>query len=68
MQAQNKAMTASIHVEDGPAASQEGKESAPDLKLGRDGLPLAPQPSDHKDDPLVSIEHQLDKGYSQGCC
>lgn len=24
------------------------------LKLGADGLPLVPQPTDHRDDPLVS--------------
>jgi hypothetical protein len=29
------------------------KQSLPDLKLDEHGLPLVPQPSDHKDDPLV---------------
>ena len=29
------------------------KNVLPDLKLDENGLPLVPQPSDHKDDPLV---------------
>ena len=31
----------------------EGKEPISGLKLDASGLPLVPQPSDHKDDPLV---------------
>lgn len=33
---------------------ENGKTSTPTLKLDKHGLPLVPQPSDHKDDPLVS--------------
>ncbi len=29
------------------------------LKLDKHGLPMVPQPSDHKDDPLVSTHFQL---------
>jgi hypothetical protein len=55
----NKAVAGSLHV-DNPqeSTSWDGKKSAPDLKLGRDGLPLVPQPSDHKEDPLVSPARQ----------
>ncbi|KAI5461870.1 major facilitator superfamily domain-containing protein [Mariannaea sp. PMI_226] len=45
-------MATSVHVEDGIHSSSESKEPVSDLKLGHDGLPLVPQPSDHKDDPL----------------
>lgn len=31
------------------------KESLPDIKLDKHGLPLLPQPSNHEDDPLVSL-------------
>lgn len=31
------------------------KESLPDIKLDKHGLPLLPQPSSHEDDPLVSL-------------
>lgn len=33
-----------------------GEESLADVKLDKHGLPLVPQPSDHKDDPLVCPE------------
>lgn len=32
------------------------KESLPDIKLDKHGLPLLPQPSNHDDDPLVSLD------------
>lgn len=32
------------------------KESLPDIKLDKHGLPLLPQPSNHEDDPLVSSD------------
>jgi len=35
------------------------KATTPVLKLDKHGLPLVPQPSDHKDDPLVSISVDL---------
>ena len=41
------------HFEDG--ADVDVKTSQPRLKLDDHGLPLVPQPSDHKDDPLVSL-------------
>lgn len=47
-------MLVSTHVEDGAAISDTSKDPYPNLKLGADGLPLVPQPTDHKDDPLVS--------------
>ncbi len=51
MAASDKTMPISeAHMEDGPL-----KEPIPNLKTGRDGLPLVPQPSDHKDDPLVGL-------------
>jgi hypothetical protein len=31
------------------------KAENPNLKLDKHGLPLVPQPTDHKDDPLVSV-------------
>ncbi|KAH8905828.1 MFS general substrate transporter [Coniochaeta sp. PMI_546] len=39
-----------VHVEDGHES--ESKDAVPSLKLDHNGLPLEPQPSDHKDDPL----------------
>ena len=47
-------MLVSPQVEDGATASDTSKNPYPNLKLGADGLPLVPQPTDHKDDPLVS--------------
>jgi hypothetical protein len=41
-----------LHVEYSEDDSQT-KHVHPDLKLDEHGLPLVPQPSDHKDDPLV---------------
>lgn len=35
--------------------NENRKTSTSVLKLDKHGLPLVPQPSDHKDDPLVSI-------------
>jgi hypothetical protein len=47
-----KEVRASMQVED--VESDIQKEGAgPTLKLDSNGLPLLPQPSDHKDDPLV---------------
>lgn len=37
---------------------ESGKLSTSALKLDKHGLPLVPQPSDHKDDPLVSRSSQ----------
>lgn len=52
-------------AEDGPRVVTDEKDivdinenrntPTPALKLDKHGLPLVPQPSDHKDDPLVSI-------------
>lgn len=45
------------HVEESASpfetSSKDSKEPVSDLKLDKQGLPLVPQPSDHKDDPLV---------------
>lgn len=35
------------------------KAATPVLKLDKHGLPLVPQPSDHKDDPLVSATSEF---------
>ncbi|KAL1842713.1 hypothetical protein VTK73DRAFT_3063 [Phialemonium thermophilum] len=53
----------SDHVEEGLASSvqEEGKEPVQALKLGHDGLPLVPQPSDHKDDPLPNAAEGIDR-------
>jgi hypothetical protein len=48
-----KAGYVSSHLEDG--ADIEIKNEQPQLKLDEHGLPLVPQPSDHKDDPLVRL-------------
>ena len=43
------------HVTDrAPLPDNMEKNLDQGLKLGADGLPLVPQPTDHKDDPLVS--------------
>jgi hypothetical protein len=48
------------HVEESPPGFEpDGKEPVSDLKLDASGLPLVPQPSDHKDDPLVCRVHVL---------
>ncbi len=52
-----KGVYVSSHVEDG--ADVEIKIQQPQLKLDSHGLPLVPQPSDHKDDPLVCLEPSL---------
>jgi hypothetical protein len=39
--------------EKGTLAADDAVETMPELKLDRHGLPLVPQPSDRKDDPLV---------------
>ena len=51
--------TMASDIEDKPSPKLEEFQDAKDrpygnLKLDEHGLPLAPQPSDHKDDPLVS--------------
>lgn len=50
-----RATPSADHVEETPSPfeAEEGKEPISDLKLDAHGLPLVPQPSDHKDDPLV---------------
>ncbi|KAM0253069.1 hypothetical protein ACHAQJ_007445 [Trichoderma viride] len=49
-----RTVPSSAHVEETPPGfePEEGKEPISDLKLDASGLPLVPQPSDHKDDPL----------------
>lgn len=54
----NRAAPSAAHVEESPSAFETGsdpesKEPPSGLKLDASGLPLVPQPSDHKDDPLV---------------
>jgi hypothetical protein len=41
-------------VEIDDVGEQKRENAYPGLKLDERGLPLVPQPSDHKDDPLVS--------------
>ncbi|KAL6834623.1 major facilitator superfamily domain-containing protein [Trichoderma camerunense] len=49
----NRVAPAAAHVEESPSGYEnESKEPISDLKLDAHGLPLVPQPSDHKDDPL----------------
>ncbi|KAL7932212.1 major facilitator superfamily domain-containing protein [Trichoderma chlorosporum] len=54
----NRGAPSAAHVEESPSGFEasgfetEGKEPISDLKLDANGLPLVPQPSDHKDDPL----------------
>jgi hypothetical protein len=48
----DKDVRVSLHVE-GSEEEMRPKTDQPDLKLDQQGLPLVPQPSDHKDDPLV---------------
>lgn len=47
------------HVEESASpfetSSKDSKEPVSDLKLDAHGLPLVPQPSNHKDDPLVCV-------------
>jgi hypothetical protein len=43
-----------LHSEDADVESDAKEVAAPQLKLDAHGLPLVPQPSDAKDDPLVS--------------
>jgi hypothetical protein len=45
----------SSQIEDVEAETQKETLSIP-LKVDSKGLPLAPQPSDHKDDPLVRAQ------------
>lgn len=47
----DKDVRVSLHVE-GSEEEMRPKTDQPDLKLDQQGLPLVPQPSDHKDDPL----------------
>jgi hypothetical protein len=54
----NRAAPSAAHIEESPSAFETGsdpesKEPPSGLKLDASGLPLVPQPSDHKDDPLV---------------
>lgn len=49
-----KNISSSSHIEKKEIETmEEMKVSLSDLKLDSSGLPLVPQPSDHKDDPLV---------------
>jgi hypothetical protein len=50
----DKEVRASLHIEEGDSDRMDEKSVVADLKLDEHGLPLVPQPSDHKDDPLVS--------------
>lgn len=38
---------------------EQSDEKARPLKLDKSGLPLVPQPSDHKDDPLVGHSSRM---------
>lgn len=63
----NKDISTSSHVEEEHIEGLgEIKVPTSDLKLDSNGLPLEPQPSDHKDDPLVrsSLESGKQKSYS----
>lgn len=49
-----KDISSTSHIEEQPIETMgEMKVPMSDLKLDSNGLPLVPQPSDHKDDPLV---------------
>ena len=50
----DKKVRLSLHFEEGASDRMDDKPVVADLKLDEHGLPLVPQPSDHKDDPLVS--------------
>ncbi len=51
-----KQVRESLQIEDAMDASSEEKgPHVHHIKLDANGLPLVPQPSDHKDDPLVCI-------------
>ena len=52
------------HEKDTLGVDGERKETTPVLQLDKHGLPLVPQPSDHKDDPLVSISSEVIVPYS----
>lgn len=59
-----KDISSASHVEEQPVqlpinAMGEMKVPISDLKLDEHGLPLVPQPSDHKDDPLVSVSSRV---------
>lgn len=43
-----------IHEKGAVDIDENGNSPTPVLKLDGHGLPLVPQPSEHKDDPLVS--------------
>lgn len=51
-----------VHVVNG-----DEKATTQMLKLDKHGLPLVPQPSDHKDDPLVSKSSKFDTVYPTLC-
>lgn len=51
----DKEVRRSLHISDADADPEVQKAAEHiDLKLDEHGLPLVPQPSDHKDDPLVN--------------
>jgi hypothetical protein len=50
----DKEVRLSLHFEESNSDRMDEKPVVADLKLDEHGLPLVPQPSDHKDDPLVS--------------
>lgn len=71
-----RAMASQTHdIEDGQVLPQEKdmleidadrKATTPALKLDKHGLPLVPQPSDHKDDPLVSTSSEYQASRPNG--
>jgi hypothetical protein len=56
----DKDISSSSHVEKQPIEEMEemGVPTS-NLKLDSNGLPLVPQPSDHKDDPLVRSSFRI---------
>jgi hypothetical protein len=51
----DKDVRVSLNQEDSSEGDMPIEANVPGLKLDRQGLPLVPQPSDHKDDPLVRL-------------
>jgi hypothetical protein len=55
----DKDISSSSHIEEERIEAMDEKRiPTSNLKLDADGLPLEPQPSDHKDDPLVRVFFQ----------
>jgi hypothetical protein len=55
----DKEVRLSLYFEEGDPDRMDEKPVVADLKLDEHGLPLVPQPSDHKDDPLVKTIHSI---------